>query len=123
MKFIAATGAALAFLFSGLPALAGEGSFVGASGHETSGTVTVEETDGKIVVRLQDSFSLDGAPDPYVALGTGSEPVEGGLIEKLRDNTGSQTYSVPANATLSGADEVVIWCKRFSVPLGVAKIE
>jgi hypothetical protein len=24
---------------------------------------------------------------------------------------------------LKDADEVVIWCKRFSVPLGVAKIE
>ncbi|MDX1710011.1 MAG: DM13 domain-containing protein [Rhodovibrionaceae bacterium] len=122
MKAIAAIAAAV-FLALAASAHAGEGSFVGASGHETSGTVSVQEDGGMIVIELHDSFSLDGAPDPYVALGTGSKPIEGGLIEKLRENTGGQRYSAEATDALKNADEVVIWCKRFSVPLGVAKIE
>ena len=70
-----------AFLFI-QPAAAeplGSGQFSGASSHTTSGLVTVTKQGGQYVIELGGDFFLDGAPDPYVALGTGNKPVEGGL--------------------------------------------
>ncbi len=105
------------------PSLAASGTFKGAKGHTTSGSVTVTEKGGKLVIRLGSNFSLDGAPDPYVSLGNGSRPVKGGTAGVLAKNTGAGTYSVPATAVTKAAKEVVIWCKKDAVPLGVAKLK
>ncbi len=105
------------------PALAGSGSFSGASGHVTKGTATVSKSGGKLVVKLSGNFFLDGAPDPYVALGNGSRPVKGGLLAVLRSNKGAQSYSVAASPALEKAGQVIIWCKKYSVPLGVATVK
>ncbi|MEM7615676.1 MAG: twin-arginine translocation pathway signal protein, partial [Pseudomonadota bacterium] len=45
------------------------GTFVGASNHITTGSVTIAEEGGAHYVLLGDDFSFDGAPDPKVALG------------------------------------------------------
>ena len=100
----------------------GKGKFRGATGHVTSGSVTVKEQAGRYVIELASNFSLDGAPDPYVALGKGSGLVSGGLIAVLKSNTGKQRYAVKITPALKGATEVIIWCKKFSVPIGVAPI-
>ena len=116
-----------AFILSSTAAFAastGSGNFAGVSGHKTTGTVTVSKSGGKITVTLGESFSFDGAPDPYVALGKGIQPVPGGLLQILKNNTGSQTYSISAKSLdLEQVNSVVIWCKKYAVPLGVAKLE
>lgn len=115
------TAVALAFLAT--PALAGSGTFKGASGHTTKGSVTVTEAGGTLTVKLGSNFFLDGAPDPYVALGNGASPIKGGLIALLKNTKGGQSYSIKATGALSKATHVVIWCKKYSVPLGVAKVK
>ena len=100
----------------------GAGKFYGASSHKTSGSVTVTKQDGQYVIELGGDFSFDGAPDPYVSLGTGNKPLEGGLGSVLASNTGAQRYAIDA-AGLDGAKQVIIWCKKYAVPLGVAVIE
>ncbi len=100
----------------------GAGKFHGASSHKTSGSVTVTKQDGQYVIELGGDFSFDGAPDPYVSLGTGNKPLEGGLGSVLASNTGAQRYAIDA-AGLDGAKQVIIWCKKYAVPLGVAVIE
>jgi hypothetical protein len=122
MAIVIALGA-LFFAQPGAAAPLGTGMFTGASSHETSGSVTVTEQGGQYVIELGDDFSLDGAPDPYVALGSQTKPIEGGLIAVLRSNTGAQRYAVDASPALDGATQVIIWCERYSVPLGVATIE
>ncbi|MGI9513471.1 MAG: DM13 domain-containing protein [Anderseniella sp.] len=106
-----------------VPSMAASSTFKGASGHKTSGSVTVTEQGGRIVIKLGSNFNLDGAPDPYVTLGNGSRPVKGGTAGILARNKGSGTYSVPATTTTKAAKEVVIWCKKYSVPLGVARLK
>ena len=98
------------------------GQFSGASSHKTSGMVTVTKEGDRYIVNLGGDFSFDGAPDPYVALGAGKKPLPGGLIAVLDSNTGAQRYAIDAEG-LDGAKQVIIWCKRYAVPLGVAKIE
>ncbi len=104
------------------PAQAAGGTFSGASGHKTSGSVTVTQKGNKLIISLGSNFRLDGAPDPYVTLGSGSRPVKGGTAGLLRKISGAGSYSVPATAATKAANQVVIWCKKFGVPLGVARL-
>ncbi len=119
--FIASTAAlALAPAFS-LPAFAAarKGKFKGQKGHITTGGVTVK--DGKII--LESSFSFDGAPDPRVGFGKGGKYSKNTDFAVLKKNKGKQTYTIPSNLNADDYDTVVIWCRKFSVPLGYAKIK
>ena len=123
MSRFSLVAAVAAFTLIASPAFAGSGSFSGASGHVTKGSVSVTKSGSKLVIKLGKNFFLDGAPDPYVALGNGSKPIKGGLIAVLRKNKGSQTYSANASSALSKATHAIIWCKKFAVPLGVARLK
>ena len=105
-------------------AVAGEGtgSFTGLKGHVTTGQVAVVQTADGWEVHLKDDFTFDGAPDPRVGFGASGKFVAATDFEPLRSNSGAQVYKVPANIDPAAYDEVYIWCRRYSVPLGVAQI-
>ena len=115
--------AALILLPPAVAAPLGAGMFSGASSHKTSGSVTVTKQSGQYVIELGGDFSFDGAPDPYVALGKGNMPLEGGLVAVLKSDKGAQRYAIDAATALDAATQVIIWCKKYAVPLGVAAIE
>ena len=94
------------------------GAFEGASGHEASGTVTVEGS----TVTFGDDFTFDGAPDPQVALGNDGYDADT-LFAPLEADTGRQTYELPEGIDPAGYNEVWIWCEEFDVPLAVAPLE
>lgn len=98
------------------------GTFEGRSDHETSGKVSIVESDGKYSILLAEDFSLDGAPDPKVGLGKdGYDPsTKAGPLASL---TGASAYDVPEGINIADYNEVYIWCEKFDVPLGVAKLE
>lgn len=108
-----------------LPAFAGGhgrlGTFTGASNHVTSGRAEIAKEGGKHVVHLLDDFFFDGAPDPKVALGKDGFD-KSTLMGKLKNNSGKSSYEIPASIDPSQYNEVWIWCEKFNVPLGVAKI-
>ena len=115
----------IALVLAGLkPALADtSGSFRGASNHVTTGEVTVtRNADGSATITLASNFSLDGAPDPWVGLGKDGKFVPATNAGKLRSNTGAQSYTVPAGIDVDDFNEVYIYCVKFNVPLGVAKL-
>ena len=58
-----------------------------------------------------------------MSLGAGNKPLEGGLGAELGSNKGGQRYVIDATAALDGATQVIIWCKKYAVPLGVAAIQ
>jgi hypothetical protein len=103
-------------LFGGA-VLAGEGtgSFVGLNGHRATTADGWE-------VHLNDNFTFDGAPDPWVGFGTSGNFARATDFYRLRSNSGGQVYKVPVDIDPAAYDEVYIWCRRYSVPLGVAKI-
>lgn len=98
------------------------GSFQGASGHVTSGGVSIEKTAEGYVLVLEDDFSFDGAPDPQLGLGKGGYDGKT-RFSKLQSNSGKQSYKLPAGIDAAQYDEVWVWCEKFSVPLGVAKLK
>ena len=116
------------FLIAGLsavaagPVLAGGhgrlGSFSGLSNHVTRGTAEIAGDS----VQLLEDFFFDGAPDPKVALGKDGSYDPATLMGLLKSNTGASTYQLPAGINPDDYNEVWIWCERFNVPLGVARV-
>ncbi len=115
---------ATVFVFGMGSAQAGSGTFVGASKHITTGKVTIIKTDaGGAVVILDKDFVLDGAPDPRVGFGKNGKYDKSTDLGKLEKIKGLQAYVVPASVNPADYNEVYIWCRKFSVPLGVAKVK
>jgi hypothetical protein len=98
------------------------GTFYGASDHATSGTASIFRVDGQWVVSFGSDFSFDGAPDPHVALGHDGYRADA-TLGKLSSNNGAQVYAIPDNLDVADFNEVWIWCEKFSVPLGTAKLK
>ncbi|GFE64539.1 DM13 domain-containing protein [Litoreibacter roseus] len=97
------------------------GTFTGASNHVTTGTAELVKSGNGGSVELLDDFTFDGAPDPKVALGKdGYDPST--LMGPLTSNNGASSYQIPAGINPDDYNEVWIWCERFNVPLGVAKL-
>ena len=119
--FLVSAATATAGLALGLPAYAGSktGSFKGDSNHVTKGGVTVSGNK----ITLENSFWFDGAPDPRVALGKRGKFIAGTDFAVLKKNAGKQSYTIPAGLSGSDFDTVVIWCRKFSVPLGHARLK
>lgn len=115
-SFLASAAALIA-----APAFAGGhgrlGTFIGASNHVTTGTAEIAGN----MVNLLDDFIFDGAPDPKVALGKDGYD-KSTLMGPLKSNSGASSYEIPAGIDPSEYNEVWIWCERFNVPLGVAKL-
>jgi Electron transfer DM13 len=101
--------------------------------HPTSGRASIYQTpDGKRNLRLTDFMTSNG-PDVHVLLVPSTDEdlkldfVKGGLtsveLGPMRANQGDQNYDVPDSADLSRYDAVVIYCVRFHVVFGLAKLE
>ena len=98
------------------------GAFSGKSGHAASGGVRVVRTGTGVTVILERDFKFDGAPDPK--LGFGKNGYEKSTqFSALKSNSGEQTYEIPAAIDPADYTEVWVWCEKYSVPLGVAKLE
>jgi hypothetical protein len=93
------------------------GTFVGESNHVTTGTAEIADN----MVNLLSDFTFDGAPDPQVALGNNGYDAST-LMGLLQSNSGEQSYEIPAGINPDDYNEVWIWCVRFNVPLGVARL-
>ena len=71
---------------------------------------------------LDSNFSFDGAPDPKLGFGDGGRYDQSTQFSPLRSNHGKQEYEIRDATDLSGYGEIYVWCEKFSVPLGVAKL-
>ena len=101
--------------------------------HPTSGRASIYQApDGKLDLRLTDFMTSNG-PDVHVILVQSNDEAltkdfvksELNNIElgQLKANQGDQNYDLPDSADLSRYDEVVIYCERFHVIFGLAKLD
>ena len=98
------------------------GTFDGRSDHITTGKVSLVKTGSGYALNFAADFSLDGAPDPIVAVGNGETYDAANKIGALTHKTGTQSYALPASFSPANFSEVYVWCEKFNVPLGVAKL-
>lgn len=99
------------------------GLFEGRNDHVVGGRASIQRTDDGFVIALGDDFSLDGAPDPKVGLGSDGAFDPATLLGALQRTAGAQTYAVPEGIDPAKYDEIYIWCEQFAVPLGVATLD
>lgn len=100
------------------------GGFQGAGDgiHNASGKATVLYLeDGSSVLRLE-NFRVTNGPDLYVYLSTDKNASDYVDLGRLKASSGNQNYELPANVDLSKYDNVIIWCKSFSVYFGGAEL-
>ena len=101
--------------------------------HPTSGRASIyQAADGMRELRLTD-FSTSNGPDVHVVLARSSDSslkqdfVKGDLntveLGPLKANQGNQNYDLPNSADLGRYDAVVVYCERFRVVFGLAKLE
>ena len=69
-----------------------------------------------------EDFWFDGAPDTRVGFGTDGKFVKLTDFEPLKCNSGAQVYKVPSELNVADFDTIYIWCRKFSVPLGLAPL-
>jgi hypothetical protein len=114
------------------PVVQAEGAFISHE-HTTTGTAKLLRLpDGSQVLRLE---NLDTSEGPkLVVLLTDAPVIEGSdgwhIFEQgrhidlgaLKGNRGSANYFVPAGVDITGLDGVSIWCDRFDVSFGAAKL-
>lgn len=98
------------------------GTFSGRSDHITTGGIHLVKTPKGYRLNFAPDFSLDGAPDPIVALGNGGVYDKANKIGPLKAKEGRQSYALPASFTPGEFSQVYIWCEKFDVPLGIADL-
>lgn len=124
LRFLTAALALAVLLLAAPSAEAADksGTFAGASNHVTKGTAKIVRKADGYYIEVGEDFWFDGAPDPKLSLGTGGKVDTATLVANLRSNTGAQSYKLPDGVDAARYDTVILWCERFSVPLGVAAV-
>lgn len=108
----------------GAGAMMPHGNFTGADGHRAKGSYEIATSGGKTLLKLGGDFSVEKGPDVYVVLSQAEKvPAKGSLfLGKLTRVTGPQAFDLPAGTDLAAFTHVVLWCKKYSVPMGVASL-
>ncbi len=101
--------------------------------HPTSGRASIYQApDGKRELRLT-NFTTSNGPDVHLVLAQSTDEnlkqtflkSELNRVElgSMKANEGDQNYNLPDSADLSRYDTVVIYCARFHVVFGLAKLD
>jgi len=107
---------------SAVAAVIASGTLSGRNDHITTGNVSIVQTASGYELVLAEDFSLDGAPDPVVALGNNGTYSPENKLGPLTNITGAQSYAIPANINPADFTEAYIWCEQFNVSLGTAAL-
>ena len=95
-------------------------------GPEAGGAVVVEVSGSKAVLRLEDFWIAEGAPDVrvYLTPDSGGNVGVTGVVEfgKVTAPSGSLAYDIPDVTPIRSMRAVVVYCKAFGVTFGVAEL-
>jgi Electron transfer DM13 len=98
--------------------------------HPTAGTATIYRMgDSTRVLRLTD-FSTSNGPDVHVYMVASDDAKDTATVQQagfidlgvIKGNVGDQNYTLGPDVDLSKYRAVSVWCKRFSVNFGAARL-
>ena len=99
-----------------------QGSFSGVGGHQVAGTVKFEDIQGLgTYLSLESDFQTTPGPDLRIVLRDSKHVLQPFTVAMLDQVKGKQKYML--NASGAGYDEVVIYCAKYNVDFGIAKLE
>ncbi len=99
------------------------GSLTGDNNHVVTGNVIIRKHGDKFEVVLDEAFTLDGAPDPKLGFGKNGQYDTSTTFHKLKKLSGEQIYVLPAGIDPKKYNEFYVWCEKFDVSLGHAKLK
>jgi len=109
------------------PKIMWAGNFVGVGDgiHDAQGIAKVlTVNDGQTVHKILrlENFKATNGPDLYVYLSKDPTGINDGFISlgRLKGNIGNQNYHIAEDVNLDEYNNVLIWCKMFSVLFGHA---
>jgi Electron transfer DM13 len=97
-----------------------EGTWMGSSGYNASGTAKIYDDNGKKVLLLS-NFSSSNGPDLKVYLSTTTGAASFVNLGNLKSTSGRQTYAIPDGTDIDQFKFALIWCQQFSVLFGKAE--
>jgi hypothetical protein len=110
------------------------GTFVGAAGHDVSGTVLLMRDDAGLYLRFE-NYSQQQGPDVFVYVTPSATPdttseidagtrvlIDGGADGGESTKEGIFTQRLPEGVTAEEVGGVGIWCDRFATPFGYAEL-
>jgi hypothetical protein len=98
--------------------------------HPTAGTATIYRMgDGGRVLRFT-GFSTSNGPDVHVYMVAADDAKDVATVQQagfidlgvIKGNVGDQNYTLGPDVDLSKYRAVSVWCKRFSVNFGAARL-
>ena len=98
--------------------------------HPTAGTATIYRMgDGSRVLRFT-RFSTSNGPDVHVYMVASDDAKDVATVQQagfidlgvIKGNVGDQNYTLGPDVDLSKYRAVSVWCKRFSVNFGAARL-
>ena len=98
--------------------------------HPTAGTATIYRMgDGSRVLRFT-SFSTSNGPDVHVYMVASDDAKDVATVQQagfidlgvIKGNVGDQDYTLGPDVDLSKYRAISVWCKRFSVNFGAARL-
>ena len=95
---------------------------MGSGGHHASGTVTFGMGMHDRRVLILNDFKVDKVPDGYVYLTKNGDWMHGVELGKLNKFSGTVSFELPAGLDPMDFDSVIIWCKKFNVEIGRARL-
>ncbi|MGB8100999.1 MAG: DM13 domain-containing protein [Nitrososphaeraceae archaeon] len=81
----------------------------------------IQVGDGTNIVRLENLKATNG-PDLYVYLSADKTASDFVSLGRLKGNMGNQNYEIPNGTDLTKYNNVLIWCRAFSVLFGSAQL-
>lgn len=101
------------------------GIFVGVNDgiHNAEGTSIVLPLEGGGQVLRLENFKSTNGPDLHVYLSVDKQASNFINLGKLKANQGNQNYEIPVGTDLTKYNNVLIWCKPFSVLFGSSYLE
>jgi Electron transfer DM13 len=97
------------------------GTLTGHSGHDARGSARIAEESGKRFVVLSDDFYLKDAPAAWIAFGDAAIDKSTEFVQ-LTKFEGGQRFEIPASIDPKRFSQLWIWCRKFDVPLAVARL-
>lgn len=91
-------------------------------GHTASGTASVYNDKGQLVVLLN-PYSSQNGPDLKVYLSKDADASEYIRLGNLKSTMGSQSYTVLGTPDLNEYNYVHVWCERYTVVFARAELK
>lgn len=98
--------------------------------HPTKGTATIYRLpDGRVVLRLT-NFKTSNGPDVHIYMVAADDAKDNATVKhvgfidlgEIKGNIGDQNYALGPDVDLAKYRAVSVWCKRFSVNFGAARL-